>query len=159
MHTKRLEEIEVSFNDYEVGPDRFVRCVWALHMYRHHVFRTDLSDQLILSINRINESLGISVKTIDLNEYKDSFRSSKNLNKSIEENEYPLWIWFYGVEALKEQDFSGWLRSRLTVRSIENLRTIFVAESQHDYQDIFRDSSAPFYQSTMLLQTKTLMEK
>jgi len=123
------------------------------------VFRTDLSDQLILSINRINESLGISVKTIDLNEYKDSFRSSKNLNKSIEENEYPLWIWFYGVEALKEQDFSGWLRSRLTVRSIENLRTIFVAESQHDYQDIFRDSSAPFYQSTMLLQTKTLMEK
>ncbi|OAJ94453.1 hypothetical protein [Vibrio bivalvicida] len=154
MYLKKLEDIDVSFSDYEVGLDRFVRSVWALQMYRHHVFREELSNQFILDINRINESLGISVKTIDLNEHKESFSLSENLNKSIEENQYPVWVWFYGVEALKEQDFSGWLRSRLTARSIENLRVVFVAESSQDYQDVFCDSSAPFYKSTMLLQTQ-----
>lgn len=153
MHSKRLEDIDVSFNDYEVGLERYVRCTWALYMYRHHVFHTNLSDSFILKINRINESLGIAVEAIDLNEYKDNFRSSEDLNKSIEENEYPTWIWFYGVEALKDSNFSGWLRSRLTVRSIENLRVIFVAESRDDYRYVFCDSRAPFYQSTMLLQT------
>ena len=153
MHSKRLEDIDVSFNDYEVGLERYVRCTWALYMYRHHVFHANLSNSFILKINRINESLGIAVEAIDLNEYKDNFRSSEDLNKSIEENEYPTWIWFYGVEALKDSNFSGWLRSRLTVRSIENLRVIFVAEFRDDYRYVFCDSRAPFYQSTMLLQT------
>ncbi len=121
MYLKKLEEIDVSFNDYEVGLERYVRCTWALHIYRHHVFRANLSDPFILDINRINEYLGISVKTIDLNEYKDHFRSSESLNKFIEENEYPRWIWFFGIEALKDSNFSGWLRNRLTVRFYREL--------------------------------------
>ncbi|WP_305845997.1 hypothetical protein [Photobacterium kishitanii] len=117
------------------------------------MFRANLSDPFILDINRINEYLGISFKTIDLNEYKDHFRSSESLNKFIEENEYPRWIWFFGIEALKDSNFSGWLRNRLTVRSIENLRVIFVAESRDDFLDVFCDRRVPFYQSTILLQT------
>ncbi|HIF9238108.1 TPA: hypothetical protein ACX6RC_000598 [Photobacterium damselae] len=153
MRSKKLKDIDVSFNDYKRGFERYVRCIWALHSYRHHVLNANLSESFILKINQINESLGIKVEDIDLNKYKDNFRSSEDLNKSIEENEYPRWIWFYGVEALKDSNFSGWLRSRLTVRSIENLRVIFVAESRDDYRDVFCDSRAPFYQSTMLLHT------
>ncbi|MCU8528622.1 hypothetical protein M2F93_04320 [Vibrio vulnificus] len=107
----------------------------------------------MLEINLINESLDIAVETIDLKEYRDNFKSSEKLNKPIEENEHPRWIWFYGVEALKDTNFAGWLRSRLTVRSIENLRVIFVVESSDDYRDVFCDYRVPFYQSTTLLQT------
>ncbi|PSW43959.1 hypothetical protein C0W40_09850 [Photobacterium leiognathi subsp. mandapamensis] len=59
------------------------------YIYRHHVFRTNLSDTYISNINQVNESLGIPVKTIDLNEYKEHFRTSEFLNKVIEVNEYP----------------------------------------------------------------------
>ena len=102
---------------------------------------TNLSDLYVSNINQINESLGIPVKTIDLNEYKEHFRTSEVLNKLIEESEYPTWIWFYGIEALKDSNFAGWLRARLTVRSIENLRVIFVAESIDDYHAVFCDNS------------------
>ncbi|MBF4280755.1 hypothetical protein EAY27_27125, partial [Vibrio anguillarum] len=110
MYLKRLEAIDVNFNHYEVGLERYVRCTWGLNMYRHHVFRANLPDIFVLEINRINESLGIAVETIDLKEYRDNFRSSEKLNKSIKENEYPNGIWFYGVEALKDATFAGWLR-------------------------------------------------
>ncbi|OBU37622.1 hypothetical protein [Photobacterium phosphoreum] len=153
MHPKKLNAINVSFNEYEAGIERYVRCTWSIHIYRHHVYRTNLSDLYVSNINQINESLGIPVKTIDLNEYKEHFRTSEVLNKLIEESEYPTWIWFYGIEALKDSNFAGWLRARLTVRSIENLRVIFVAESIDDYHAVFCDNRAPFYQSTMLLNT------
>ncbi|EGQ7693884.1 hypothetical protein LFR94_002024 [Vibrio vulnificus] len=153
MYLKRLEAIDVNFKHYEVGLERYVRCTWGLNMYRHHVFRANLPDTFVLEINRINESMGIAVESIDLKEYRDNFRSSKKLNKSIKENEYPRWIWFYGVEALKDTNFAGWLRSRLTVRSTENLRVIFVVESSDDYRDVFCDYRVPFYQSTTLLRT------
>lgn len=81
------------------------------------------------------------------------FRTSEVLNKVIEENEYSTWIWFYGIDALKDSNFAGWLRTRLTVRTIENLRIIFIAESCEDFRDVFCDSKATFYQSTMLLRT------
>lgn len=152
MHPKKLEDIDMNFNDYEAGLERYIRSTWDLHMYRHHALRSNLPDSLILKINQINESMGIAVEVIDLNEHKDTFRSSVDLNKSIVENEYPKWIWFYGIVALKDSNFSGWLRSKLTVRTIENLRVIFVAESCSDYQDIFCDSREPFYKSTILFR-------
>ncbi|MGI3027093.1 hypothetical protein ACRTC8_20550, partial [Vibrio cholerae] len=71
----------------------------------------------------------------------------------MKETEFPIWIWFYGVEALRNSDFSGWLRTKLTVRKIANLRVIFVAESHEDYREVFCDINEPFYQSTMLLRT------
>ena len=153
MHRMKLEDIDVSFNDYEVGLERYVRCTWAIHIYRHHVIRAKLSDSFIQNINLINESLGIAVETIDLVEYKDNFRSSVELNNSIAVNQYPRWIWFYGTEALKDSNYAGWLRNRLTVRSIENLRIVFVADSLSDFRAVFCDRRAPFYQSTMPLET------
>ena len=153
MNRKKLEEIDVGFSTYEVGLERYVRCTWALHMYRHHAIRSQLSVGFIDGINQINESLGISVKTIDLMEYKHNFRTSVELNHYIAENQYPTWIWFYGIEALKDTGFSGWLRNRLTIRSIENLRIVFVADSRSDFRDVFCDRTAPLYQSTMSLQS------
>ncbi|MBF4365777.1 hypothetical protein EAY40_26820, partial [Vibrio anguillarum] len=32
MYLKRLEDIDVNFNDYEVGLERYVRCTWGLNM-------------------------------------------------------------------------------------------------------------------------------
>ncbi|EGR1583980.1 hypothetical protein D6L38_20755 [Vibrio parahaemolyticus] len=153
MYSKKLKDIDFSYHLYKAGFERYVRCIWTLHMYRHHVFRTNLSDMFIQNINQINESLGVTVLTIDLNIYKNNFRSSEVLIKYLQDDGYPKWIWFYGVEALKDSNFSGWLRSWLTVRSIENLRVIFVAQSRADYREVFCDRRKPFYQSTMLLQT------
>lgn len=82
-----------TFYDYEVGLERYIRCAWALDMRMHHVVRPDLTNSLILNIERINESLGVAIKTIDLNQWKQNFTSSEKLNKSIEENEYPTWLW------------------------------------------------------------------
>ncbi len=152
MRSQKIEDIDVSFDAYPLGSERYVRCTWALHMYRHHVFRANVPDTLILEINQINESMGILVEDIDLNEHKDNFRTSLVLNKAIEENEYPKWIWFYGVEALKDSNFSGWLRNRLTFRTIENLRVVFVLDSCSDYLSVFCDSREPLYKSTMLFR-------
>lgn len=153
MYLKKLDEIDANFNHLVLGIERYVKGIWALHMYRHHVFRVNLSDSLVKNVNKINASLEIPVVSIDLNDYKDDFRSSESLNNLIEENEYPLWIWVYGIEALKDTNFSGWLRSRLTVRAVENLRVVFVVDSFQDYRDVFCNHRAPFYQSTIPLQS------
>jgi hypothetical protein len=153
MHLKKLENLDVSFNGYDISIERHVRCIWALYMYRHHVLRENLSDSIIININKINTLLGVTVETINLNDYKNNYVESEVLNKCIEENEYPRFIWFIGVEALNDSSFSGWLRNRLTVRLINNLRVIFIAESNNDFRNIFCDIRAPLYQSTMLLQT------
>ncbi|GAB7222025.1 hypothetical protein VoSk93_12400 [Vibrio owensii] len=153
MCFKKLDEIDVSYSDRALGLERYVRGIWALHMYRHHVFRVNLPDSLFQKINQINASLGITVQSIDLNNYKENYGEAEDLNSLLEENEYPKWIWIYGVEALKDTCFSGWLRSRLTVRIIENLRVVFVTDSHQSYRDVFCDYRVPFYQSTILLQT------
>jgi hypothetical protein len=153
MNLKNLENLDVSFNNYDISIERHVRCIWALYMYRHHVLRENLSDSFIININKINELLGVAVETINLNDYKNNYIESKVLNKCIEENEYPKFVWFMGLEALNDSSFAGWLRNRLTIRLINNLRVIFIAESNDDFKDIFCDIRAPLYQSTMLLQT------
>lgn len=154
MCFKKLDELDVSYSNYELGIERYVMGIWDLHIYRHHVFRVDLADSLVHKINQVNASLGIAVQSIDLNDYKNNFWSSESLNSVIGENEYPKWVWIYGIKALGDTYFSGWLRSRLTVRTIENLRVVFVADSHQVYHDVFCKSSAPFYQSTVSLQTQ-----
>ncbi len=152
MHSKKLTDIDFSYHLYEVGIERYIRCTWALNMYRHHVFRKNMSDILIKDINQINESLGVTVVTIDLNMYRNNFRSSEDITKYLEDDGYPKWIWFYGVEALKNSNYAGWLRNWLSVRSIENLRVVFVTQSRADYRAVFCDRRTPFYQFTMPLQ-------
>ena len=148
-----LKNLDVSLNSYDFSIERQVKCIWTLYMYRHHVLRENLSDSLIIKINKINDLLGMAVETINLNNYKNNYIESEVLNKSIEENEYSKWIWFVGLDALNDSSFAGWLRNRLTVRFINNLRVIFIAESNDDFKEIFCDIRAPLYQSTMLLQT------
>lgn len=93
------------------------------------------------------------VEYIDLDDNKDNYRTSLVLNKSIEETEYPKWLWFYGIDALKDSNFSGWLHNRLTVRTIENLRVVFVLDSRGDYLNVFCDSRELLYKATMLFRT------
>ncbi|MCY9854468.1 hypothetical protein [Vibrio mediterranei] len=155
MNSKQLDELGADYNDFAPSIERSVRCTWALHMYMQHVFRVKLSDLLVHKINKINESLGVTVQSIDLDDYTHDFTTSETLNRLIEESESPKFLWIYGVDALKDTRFAGWLRSRLTVRATKNLRVVFVANSREDYQAIFCDQRARFYQSTMPLQIHT----
>ncbi|NUW71704.1 hypothetical protein HOP38_04205 [Vibrio mediterranei] len=152
MNLIKLNKLDMGYQDFEPGMERSVRCIWGLHMYMQHVFRAKLSDSLVQTINKTNEAMGITVQSIDLNDYKHDFTTSETLNKLIDENEYPKFLWIYGVDALKDSRYSGWLRSKLTVRAIKNLRVVFVADSRQDYREVFCDQRARFYQSTMLLQ-------
>ncbi|ASI89638.1 hypothetical protein [Vibrio mediterranei] len=155
VNLKKLDELDVGYHDFAPSIERSVRCTWALNMYIQHVYRVNLSDLLVQKIHNINEALGITVQSIDLNDYKHDFTSSETLNRLIEENEYPKFLWICGLDALKDSHFSGWLRSRLTVRAIRNLRVVFVVDSREDYMEVFCDRRARFYQSTMPLQINT----
>ncbi|MGR5298028.1 hypothetical protein ACPV5U_23015 [Vibrio mediterranei] len=125
-----------------------------MHSFQIHSFKKS---------TKLMRLWGVTVQSIDLDYYKHDFTTSETLNKLIEENEYPkfLWIygfmdlWIYGVDALKDSRFSGWLRSRLTVRATKNLRVVFGADSREDYRVVFCDRKARFYQSTLLLQLHT----
>jgi hypothetical protein len=148
MYINTLDNIEFNFNDYELGVERIIRAYWELQMLRFHIVTDELDSSLVHEMNRINKSLGITVISINLN---DSYIESDEINKAIEQNEYPKWIWFYGIDALKDTQFSGWLRSRLTVRAIENIRVVFVADSKEDLSKVFGDIKKPLYHSTMPL--------
>lgn len=78
MCFKKLDEIDVSYSDCALGIERYVRGIWALHMYRHHVFRVNLSDSLSQKVNQINASLGITVQSIDLNNYKENYGEAED---------------------------------------------------------------------------------
>ncbi|MGV2989608.1 hypothetical protein ACE1OE_18355 [Vibrio sp. E150_011] len=156
MNLKKLDELGAGYHDFGLGIERSVRCTWTLHMYMQHVFSVNLSDSFVQKINKINKSLGVTVQSIDLNDYKHDFMTSETLNKLIVENEYPKFLWIFGVDVLKDSRFSGWLRSRLTVRAIKNLRVVFVVDSREDYREVFCNQRARFYQSTMPLQTNTI---
>lgn len=155
VNLKKLDKLGADYNNFDPGIERSVRCTWALHLYMQHVFRAKLPDSLVQEINRVNETLGVTVKSINLNDYKHDFTTSEALNKLIEENEYPKFLWIYGMGALRSSRFSGWLRSKLAVRATKNLRVVFVADSQEDYREVFCDQRARFYQSTMPLHIHT----
>lgn len=151
MQAPTIDSIEFNFNDYDLGLERYVRGVWELQMLRLHVLDEQLDSSLVEEINRINESLGITVMSIDLVELIDLYAESEELNEAIEQSEHPKWLWLHGVNALKNTHFAGWLRSLLTVRTVENVRVVFVADSQEDLRAVFRDIKAPFFQSTIPL--------
>ncbi|MEZ8798664.1 hypothetical protein OA7_0011150 [Vibrio cyclitrophicus 1F53] len=151
MQAPTLDSIEFNFNDYDLGLERYVRGIWELQMLRLHVLDEQLDSSLVDEINRINESLGISVISIDLVELTDLYAESEELKEAIEQSEHPKWLWLHGVDVLKDTHFAGWLRSLLTVRSVENVRVVFVARSQEELSAVFRDIKTPLYQSTIAL--------
>ncbi|CDU08790.1 hypothetical protein [Vibrio coralliirubri] len=151
MQAPKLDSIEFNFNDYEIGIERYVRGCWELQMLRFHVLENQLNSSIVNEINRINESLGITVISIDLNELTDLYAESEELKEAIKQSEHPKWLWLHGVDALRDTHFSGWLRSLLTVRTVENVRVVFVAHSHKDLHAVFHDITTPFFQSTIPL--------
>ncbi|GAD90715.1 hypothetical protein VHA01S_054_00090 [Vibrio halioticoli NBRC 102217] len=151
MKAPTLDSIEFNFNDYAFGLDRYVMGIWELQMLRFHVLDEQLDSSLVDEINRINQSLGVTVISIDLVELTDLYAESEELNEAIEHSEHSKWLWLHGVDALKDTHFAGWLRSLLTVRTVENVRVVFVAHSQKDLHAVFHDIKAPFFKSTIPL--------
>ncbi|WP_394239951.1 hypothetical protein [Vibrio astriarenae] len=151
MQAPTLDSIEFNFNDYTLGLERYVRGIWELQMLRFHVLDEQLDSSLVDEFNRINQLLGITVISIDLVELTDLYAESEELNEAIEQSEHPKWLWLHGVDALKDTHFAGWLRSLLTVRTVENVRVVFVAHSQQDLHAVFHDITTPFFQSTIPL--------
>ena len=70
--------------------------------------------------------------SIDLNNMKSTYRENYLLNTLLEQNKFLKWVWFTGIEAIRGTCFAGWLRSHLTVRDLDNLRCVFVGETESD---------------------------
>ena len=119
-----LEELKLDFSSKELGIERHVHGYWQLPLLRFHVLESELNQSFYDEISLHNNALGIPVINIDLQELKETYRGDELLNTVLEENHFPKWIWFYGVEALRDTCFAGWLRSYLTVRDIDNLRCV-----------------------------------
>lgn len=146
-----LEELTLDFSSKEIGVERRVHGYWELSMLRFHVLESAIKQSVFDEISFHNEALGIPVISIDLNKMKSTYRENDLLNTLLEQNKFPKWVWFTGIEALRDTCFSGWLRSHLTVRDIDNLRCVFVGETESDIRAVFFDYKVPFYQSTMRL--------
>lgn len=157
MRRRALDTIDFKFDDYEIGTERYIRASWQLKLSRFHILKNQLNDETLDEINGINHSLGISV--IGLNAHAASYKESDYLYEIFEESAYPVWIWLFGVEALKDRGYAGWLRSLLSVRHVDNLRVVFVAESRKDLVSVFGRISEPLYQSTTPLDLNSFQPK
>lgn len=146
-----IEELALDFSSKEIGIERRVHAYWELSMLRFHILESETNQSVFDEISFYNEVLGIPVISIDLKNMKSTYRENDLLNTLLEQNKFPKWVWFSGIEALRDTSFAGWLRSHLTVRDIDNLRCVFVGETESDIREVFFDYKAPFYQSTMRL--------
>ena len=139
------------FRVKEIGIERYVHSYWQLSMLRFHILESELNRSVFDEISHHNKTLGIPVICIDLNKLKGTYRKDGFLNTLLEQNQFPKWIWFSGIEALRDTCFAGWLRSLLTVRHTDNLRCVFMGKTKADIRAVFFDYKTPFYQSTQRL--------
>ncbi|MDO6542553.1 hypothetical protein [Photobacterium sanguinicancri] len=148
-----FSEMDFHFQIHPLGLERNVRGAWELGIKRFHGLSSELPPSAIDSIDKINAHIGVNPINIDLAEFKESYRTSVELSHVLQEDNAARWVWFSGVEALKDSNYAGWLRSLLTTRDIENLRVVFIIKTRADYLEIFQNSQAPLYKSTLPLQT------
>ncbi|CDT32152.1 hypothetical protein [Vibrio coralliirubri] len=148
-----LSEMDFQFQSYPLGLERNIRGAWELGMKRFHCLNSDLSLSATESIDEINAHIGVNAININLAEFKESYRTSIELSHALQEDNAARWVWFTGAEALKDSDYAGWLRSLLTTRDIENLRVVFILKTRSDYLEIFQNSQAPLYKSTLPLDS------
>ncbi|WP_413112600.1 hypothetical protein [Thaumasiovibrio sp. DFM-14] len=153
MKELSFSEIDLKFQTYPLGLERNIRGAWELGMKRFHCLNSDLSLSATESIDEINAHIGVDVFSINLAEFKASYRTSAQLSLVLREDNAARWVWFTDAEALKDSDYAGWLRSLLTTRDIKNLRVVFILKTRSDYLEIFQNSQAPLYKSTLPLDS------
>ena len=127
--------------------ERFVEGSWALSILRFHVDVSKITPTIKNQIDDYNKTRNIPVLEFDLNTLVHNYRTDVSLNDALKEEDDLVWIWFYNTHVLIDSNFAGWLRSRLTVRDIDNLRCVFITEG-NTVDSIFFDYSAPLYLAT-----------
>lgn len=152
MPSVRLSELKLSFNTQLTGSmEKLVHGIWDLQVLR--LLALD-DEQLQLNreqINAVNRCLGVEIVEIDLRQMHAAYREGSFLTHAVEEESNAKWIWFYNIDALTDTNYAGWLRSTLTVRTIENLRCVFVVKNISTKSEVFDCQKAPLYQSTVPL--------
>lgn len=140
-----------TFDSWPVGtPERLIHGYWELGMMRFHTFASECGKELQDTYNRTNHGLGANVVYIDLKSMRDGYRYKSEILDIIRGHQQ-TWVWFVGCSALLEDSLAGWLRSVLTTYNLDHVRVAFVLDSREQFNHIFRDYSAPFYQSTIAL--------
>ncbi len=119
-----------TFDSWPVGtPERLIHGYWELGVMRFHT---------------------ANVVYIDLTSMGDGYRYKSEILDVIRSDQQ-TWVWFVGCRALLESSLAGWLRSVLTTYNLDHVRVAFVLDSREQFNHIFQDYSAPFYQSTIAL--------
>lgn len=140
-----------TFDSWPVGtPERLIHGYWELGMMRFHTFANECGKELQDTYNRTNHGLGANVVYIDLKSMRDGYRYKSEILDIIRGHQQ-TWVWFVGCSALLEDSLAGWLRSVLTTYDLDHVRVAFVLDSREQFNHIFRDYSAPLYQSTIAL--------
>ncbi|MCX8793587.1 hypothetical protein NOK90_22735 [Vibrio parahaemolyticus] len=140
-----------TFDSWPVGtPERLIHGYWELGVMRFHTFDSECGKELQDTYNRINHGLGANVVYIDLTSMGDGYRYKSEILDVIRSDQQ-TWVWFVGCRALLESSLAGWLRSVLTTYNLDHVRVAFVLDSREQFNYIFQDYSAPFYQSTIAL--------
>lgn len=142
-----------SFSELEPSYERYVLGIWQLHVLRFHLVRAQNTTKIIKKINTINQHLGVDTVNIDLQKCTPSYSESKPLLDALVESSLPKWLWFHNISVLEASNFAGWLRNKLTVRDIDNLRVVFIADSMAEIDCIFNDYKEPLYQSATTFDT------
>ncbi|PSV00449.1 hypothetical protein [Photobacterium kishitanii] len=143
-----MSDTQWMFDDLPVGSiERFVEGCWSLSMLRFHIETNKITPTIRKRIDDHNNMRNISVLEFDLNTLVHTYRTDVSLNDALEEKDELVWLWFNNSQVLVDSNFAGWLRSRLTVRDINNLRCVFITEGDA-VNSIFFDYSAPLYLAT-----------
>lgn len=151
MNRILFSSIDFQFQNYPIGLERNIRGIWELGMMRFHCLNSVLHATTIRVIDNINIKLGITPIQINLAKLKKNYRTSVELSFALREENFAKWIWFTDVEALKDTNYAGWLRSLLTTRNIQNIRVVFIIKTKEDYFEIFQNSQKPLFKSTLEL--------
>ncbi|MGR6860754.1 hypothetical protein ACU5EH_10840 [Aliivibrio salmonicida] len=151
MNKILFSDIDFQFQNYPIGLERNIRGIWELGMMRFHYLSSDLTPSTIGVIDNINIELGITPIQINLAKLKKNYRTSVELSFALREENFAKWIWFTDVEALKDTNYAGWLRSLLTTRNTQNIRVVFIIKTKEDYFEIFQNSQDPLFKSTLEL--------
>ncbi|MBY3789148.1 hypothetical protein HPQ32_11970 [Photobacterium carnosum] len=147
MNTKITENHWV-FNDFPIGSiERFVECSWSLSMLRFHIEENKITSTIKNRINNHNKMKNISVLEFDLKSLVHTYRTDTSLNDALEEKETLVWLWFNNSQELINENFAGWLRSKLTVRDFYNIRCVFVIKKEN-INKVFFDYLEPLYLSS-----------
>ncbi len=120
-------------------------------MKRFYTYSDVCSTKLKGTYNRINHELGAESIDIDLDSLDSEYRDESSV-LGIIRGERPTWIWFNNCNALLNTSLAGWLRSVLTTYYVDHVRVVFVLDSKEQYRSIFKNYSAPLYQSTIPLE-------